>query len=182
MQALIRSKSAGITGGRGTAGAGPGRDLLYCESRQSAMRGSSAAGLVGVWAESHVVIRVHVSPSGFESRQGSAGGAFSTAVGKWRPSPPELGGVLSPPPPPALGSATLQQVNSWQCRRSRPSPSLQMMKGSESWRCLLACLCGLLGVLSLPRRRVRVAKLLPLLLRESVNKLPWLNRVTSMFN
>ena len=29
MQALIRSKSAGITGGRGTAGAGPGRDLLY---------------------------------------------------------------------------------------------------------------------------------------------------------
>ena len=31
MQALIRSKSAGITGGRGTAGAGPGRDLL-CHS------------------------------------------------------------------------------------------------------------------------------------------------------
>ena len=29
MQALIRSKSAGVTGGRGTAGAGPGRDLLY---------------------------------------------------------------------------------------------------------------------------------------------------------
>ena len=29
MQALIRSKSAGNTGGRGTAGAGPGRDLLY---------------------------------------------------------------------------------------------------------------------------------------------------------
>ena len=29
MQALIRSKSAGTTGGRGTAGAGPGRDLLY---------------------------------------------------------------------------------------------------------------------------------------------------------
>ena len=29
MQALIRSKSAGITGGRGTAAAGPGRDLLY---------------------------------------------------------------------------------------------------------------------------------------------------------
>ena len=29
MQSLIRSKSAGITGGRGTAGAGPGRDLLY---------------------------------------------------------------------------------------------------------------------------------------------------------
>ena len=31
MQALIRSKSAGITGGRGTAGAGPGRDLLYLQ-------------------------------------------------------------------------------------------------------------------------------------------------------
>ena len=26
---LIRSKSAGVTGGRGRAGAGPGRDLLY---------------------------------------------------------------------------------------------------------------------------------------------------------
>ena len=29
MQSLIRSKSAGVTGGRGTAGAGPGRDLRY---------------------------------------------------------------------------------------------------------------------------------------------------------
>ena len=29
MQSLIRSKSAGVTGGRGTAGAGPGRELLY---------------------------------------------------------------------------------------------------------------------------------------------------------
>ena len=29
MQSLIRSKSAGVTGGRGTAGAGPGRDLLH---------------------------------------------------------------------------------------------------------------------------------------------------------
>ena len=29
MQSLIRSKSAGVTGGRGTAGAGSGRDLLY---------------------------------------------------------------------------------------------------------------------------------------------------------
>ena len=29
MQSLIRSKSAGVTGGRGTAGAGPSRDLLY---------------------------------------------------------------------------------------------------------------------------------------------------------
>ena len=29
MQSLIPSKSAGVTGGRGTAGAGPGRDLLY---------------------------------------------------------------------------------------------------------------------------------------------------------
>ena len=27
MQSLIRSKSAGVTGGRGAAGAGPGRDL-----------------------------------------------------------------------------------------------------------------------------------------------------------
>ena len=32
MQSLIRSKSAGVTGGRGTAGAGPGRDLLYSPS------------------------------------------------------------------------------------------------------------------------------------------------------
>ena len=29
MQSLIRTKSAGVTGGRGTSGAGPGRDLLY---------------------------------------------------------------------------------------------------------------------------------------------------------
>ena len=29
MQSLIRSKSAEVTGERGTAGAGPGRDLLY---------------------------------------------------------------------------------------------------------------------------------------------------------
>ena len=29
MQSLIRSKTAGVTGGRGIAGAGPGRDLLY---------------------------------------------------------------------------------------------------------------------------------------------------------
>ena len=28
MQSLIRSKSAGVTGGRGTAGAGPGRVVL----------------------------------------------------------------------------------------------------------------------------------------------------------
>ena len=33
MQSLIRSKSAGVTGGRGTAGAGPGRDLLYHRRR-----------------------------------------------------------------------------------------------------------------------------------------------------
>ena len=33
MQSLIRSKSAGVTGGRGTAGAGPGRDLLYSSPR-----------------------------------------------------------------------------------------------------------------------------------------------------
>ena len=29
MQSLFRSKSAGVTGGRGTAGAGSGRDLRY---------------------------------------------------------------------------------------------------------------------------------------------------------
>ena len=31
MQTLVRSKTLGVTGygGRGTAGAGPGRDLLY---------------------------------------------------------------------------------------------------------------------------------------------------------
>ena len=33
MQSLIRSKSAGVTGGRGTAGAGPGRVCL--RARQS---------------------------------------------------------------------------------------------------------------------------------------------------
>ena len=40
MQSLIRSKSAGVTGRRGTAGAGPGRDLLY-------LWGLRAAGVVG---------------------------------------------------------------------------------------------------------------------------------------
>ena len=35
MQSLIRSKSAGVTGGRGTAGAGPGRDLLYPEDPEN---------------------------------------------------------------------------------------------------------------------------------------------------
>ena len=35
MQSLIRSKSAGVTGGRGTAGAGPGRDLLYLHATSS---------------------------------------------------------------------------------------------------------------------------------------------------
>ena len=29
MQTLGRSRTMGVTGGRGTAGAGPGRDLLY---------------------------------------------------------------------------------------------------------------------------------------------------------
>ena len=35
MHSLIRSKSAGVTGGRGTAGAGPGRDLLYRQELSS---------------------------------------------------------------------------------------------------------------------------------------------------
>ena len=38
MQSLIRSKSAGVTGGRGTAGAGPGRDLLYHLGRFERLR------------------------------------------------------------------------------------------------------------------------------------------------
>ena len=42
MQSLIRSKSAGVTGGRGTAGAGPGRDLLY---RGSDWQQTSSTGL-----------------------------------------------------------------------------------------------------------------------------------------
>ena len=36
MRSLIRSKSAGVTGGRGTAGAGPGRDLLHHASHRGA--------------------------------------------------------------------------------------------------------------------------------------------------
>ena len=39
MQSLIRSKSAGVTGGRGTAGAGPGRDLLYLYTERCGVRG-----------------------------------------------------------------------------------------------------------------------------------------------
>ena len=52
MQSLIRSKSAGVTGGRGIAGAGPGRDLLYllheggeaCSSADSVLAGADVAG------------------------------------------------------------------------------------------------------------------------------------------
>ena len=43
MQSLIRSKSAGVTGGRGTAGAGPGRDLLYERRCRKACNLRSAA-------------------------------------------------------------------------------------------------------------------------------------------
>ena len=49
MQSLIRSKSAGVTGERGTAGAGPGRDLHYSPVR--AYRCSRAVPLIfEVWS------------------------------------------------------------------------------------------------------------------------------------
>ena len=44
MQSLIRSKSAGVTGGRGTAGAGPGRDLLYGSRGVGGRRGPKGKG------------------------------------------------------------------------------------------------------------------------------------------
>ena len=50
MQSLIRSKSAGVTGGRGTAGAGPGRDLLYFTMGQ---RTSMCCVAVRLWAIHH---------------------------------------------------------------------------------------------------------------------------------
>ena len=44
MQSLIRSKSAGVTGGRGTAGAGPGRDLLDIDTKLCPWRGMTYRG------------------------------------------------------------------------------------------------------------------------------------------
>ena len=57
--------------------------LEVWRSRQTAIRGSSAARWVRIWAECHVIISVHVSPSVSRSRQGSPGGAFPAAVGRW---------------------------------------------------------------------------------------------------
>ena len=51
MQSLIRSKSAGVTGGRGTAGAGSGRDLLYRETSESKARTHSYDDLVDLLIE-----------------------------------------------------------------------------------------------------------------------------------
>ena len=50
MQSLIRSKSAGVTGGRGTAGAGPGRDLHY------------RVDLGSLLATNHLTLVVHDGP------------------------------------------------------------------------------------------------------------------------
>ena len=51
MQSLIRSKSAGVTGGRGKAGAGPGRDLLYQLSSPGALHVVlGTKGLLGITA------------------------------------------------------------------------------------------------------------------------------------
>ena len=51
MQSLIRSKSAGVTGGRGTAGAGPGRDLLYMHVVELSPYAGSRffTSAIGVW-------------------------------------------------------------------------------------------------------------------------------------
>ena len=48
MQSLIRSKSAGVTGGRGTAGAGPGRDLLYSAKRPISVLAQNLWGIPSV--------------------------------------------------------------------------------------------------------------------------------------
>ena len=61
----------------------------------------------------------------------------------------------SPPPPPAIPR---------RCRRSSPSPSLAVKKGSESWGCLPAGLRARSGVFPLPLlRRWAVGPLSPLL-------------------
>ena len=59
MQALIRSKSAGITGGRGTAGAGPGRDLLYGSRGLPAARINRRPGDLGPYEPCPSTPRVH---------------------------------------------------------------------------------------------------------------------------
>ena len=63
MQALIRSKSAGITGGRGTAGAGPGRDLLYGSRGVPAARTYRRPGDLGPYEPCPSTPRVRIVDS-----------------------------------------------------------------------------------------------------------------------
>ena len=85
MQSLIRSISAGVTGGRGTAGAGPRRDLLSLPALGAGSRGPSPTccgrGCAGVGAR--------YSPFGFHALRGAA-----CRGGGGRPS--RGGGDLSP--------------------------------------------------------------------------------------
>ena len=57
-------------------------------SRWSTIRGFSAAGRDDIAAELHVVVDVHISPSGYGSRrgwaEGCAGAAFPISVGRWK--------------------------------------------------------------------------------------------------
>ena len=81
MQSLIRSKSAGVTSGRGIAGAGPGRDLLYTPPGCTRVAGRS-------WAPGAAR-----SAAGGSVRPG--GGEVSSL---WPGSPPSPGGHQGGPP------------------------------------------------------------------------------------
>ena len=63
MQSLIRSKSAGVTGGRGTAGAGPGRDLLYGSRGLPAAPTNRRAGDLGPYEPCPSTPRVRIVDS-----------------------------------------------------------------------------------------------------------------------
>ena len=130
----------------------------------STIRGSSAVGWVGARAESHIVVGVHVSPSGSGSRRGLARVALPTAVGR-------LGTLSIRARRGFLASSATGSGHFHLAARGFmampavcPSSLLQVTKRSESWGYLWADLRGLSGVFPLPLRRGRVAGLLSSLL------------------
>ena len=88
MQSLIRSKSAGVTGGRGTAGAGPGRDLLYQLGRsQDGVAGSATPSDSG--DNEHKGIAAGVRPGPAPKTKDSCSGRVGASEGtnpRTRPS------------------------------------------------------------------------------------------------
>ena len=122
MQALIRSKSAGITGGRGTAGAGPGRDLLY---QRAALRIRAAM-------QDHNIWNIPGSPG----HQGHASG-HRRPGSQDVPEPPRQAARRNSPehprgPPPGRGSppgAYSSPLRPFAPRRNPGSPHASRVQG-----------------------------------------------------